>query len=272
MPPWHPLLFKSPQPVFLTFQGCARDRPTPSSTLVRHVPVPPLEPAAHLAWEEAALDAVDAGEAPGLLWFWEAPRPFVVVGYGHRIDGEVDRVACARESVPVLRRCSGGGTVVQGPGCLNYGLALPIDPAGPSATISSTNHWIMERQRNALQTLVKAEVSCRGHTDLAVGDRKFSGNAQRRKRCALLFHGTFLLAMDLPLLARCLRPPSAQPDYRGNRDHLDFVFNLHLPARDIEDALVQAWGASFGEVPSLTSRTAELVAQKYGDPAWHERP
>jgi lipoate-protein ligase A len=43
-----------------------------------------------------------------------------------------------------------------------------------------------------------------------VGNRKFSGNAQRRKRDFLIFHGTFLLNFDLQLIAKYLCRPSSR--------------------------------------------------------------
>jgi lipoate-protein ligase A len=230
-----------------------------------------LAPADHLAWEEAALDAVEAGESPPLLWFWESSGPFVVLGYGQRAAAEADLDACGRDGVPVLRRCSGGGAVVQGPGCLNYGVAVPIEPDGPTASITGTNDWVMERQRRAIEAAAGRPVARRGDTDLAVGDRKFSGNAQRRKRRALLFHGTLLLAFDLDTLARWLRFPSLQPDYRAGRGHGEFVANLGIAAAQAKTALVREWGAQPSAPPEMTPRVRELRAARYGDPAWHAR-
>lgn len=232
---------------------------------------PALEPAVHLAWEEAALDAVEAGDSGPLLWFWESGRPFVVVGYGQEHARECDLGACAREGIPVLRRCSGGGAVAQGPGCLNYGVALPIDPDGPTGSITGANDWVMERQRRSLEGALGTPVTRRGDTDLVAGERKFSGNAQRRKRRALLFHGTLLLGFDLPALARWLRFPSSTPGYRAGRSHLDFVRNLGVGAGPVRDALVREWGATAGEVPGLGTRAAALMPGRYGDPGWHAR-
>ena len=42
------------------------------------------------------------------------------------IDEEVDRDACRREGVRILRRPSGGLTVVLGPGCLMWSVIAPI--------------------------------------------------------------------------------------------------------------------------------------------------
>jgi lipoate-protein ligase A len=232
------------------------------------------DPAAFLAWDEAFLDAVEAGELDSVLWFWESPSPFVVVGYGQKLEREVNVAACAACSVPALRRCSGGGAVVQGPGCLSYGVVLRMDADPALATIPGANSWIMERLRRAVSGLVRekgAEIKVRGYTDLAWGERKFSGNAQRRRRVALLFHGTFLLNFDLPLIGALLRPPSAQPDYRQDREHDAFVMNLSQPSASLEAALRTEWRAEI-EVPRLpVERRDAWMRDRYARPEFHRQ-
>ncbi len=237
-------------------------------------PIPFSSPAELLAWDDALLETTEAG-GPDTLWFWESASPFVVVGYGQEIAREVDEAACMQREVPILRRCSGGGTVVQGPGCLNYGLTLRIEEAGPLSTITGANRWIMERNRRALATLLGEGVHVRGHTDLAFagpkGERKFSGNAQRRKRQGLLFHGTILCQFDLSLIAALLRFPSAQPDYRESRNHLDFVANTGLAASAVVDALRNEWQAEECLTHLPTAAMRQALADRYGRPEWHRR-
>ena len=82
--------------------------------------------------------------------FWEPRETFVVVGYANRVATEVNVAACAAKGVPIFRRCSGGGAVVQMPGGLNYSLILRITENGPTRNISAANQFIMERNRAAI--------------------------------------------------------------------------------------------------------------------------
>src|SRR5262245_29464931 len=86
-------------------------------------------PEENLACDEALLDLCEAGHAPEVLRFWEPSSHFVVVGYANRIADEVNVTECRTRGIPILRRCSGGGTVLQGPGCVNYALVLRIGGA-----------------------------------------------------------------------------------------------------------------------------------------------
>jgi len=226
-------------------------------------------PSANLACDEALLDACDDSPGAEILRFWEPRHYFVVLGYANRAELEVNLAACREENIGVYRRCSGGGAVLQGPGCLNYSLILSIagDPALHS--IASANCHIMERQRRALAGVLGRAVSVAGITDLSLGGRKFSGNAQRRKRRALLFHGVFLLRFNIPMMGKLLPMPSRQPDYRQNRAHGQFLANLDAPASLIKGALREAWSAtdSCGSLPSIPPQ----LEQKYAGEAWNRK-
>jgi lipoate-protein ligase A len=246
---------------------------------------PQLQPPELLATEEALLDAAEAGAVGETLSFWESSRHFIVLGYGNKLATEVNQPACERLAIPILRRISGGGTVLQGPGVLNYSLVLRAEPGSPLAGIHEANRFIMERNAAALTALLNAEpktrnaelrVDVQGHTDLAIAGRKFSGNAQRRKRTHLLFHGAILLNLDLDTLDAVLPMPSLQPDYREGRSHRDFLTQLRLPVAAVKRALCQAWAvAEYTNLGSLLtywrSAVQRLVAEKYSRTDWNCR-
>jgi len=226
-------------------------------------------PAANLACDEVLLDLCEEGRGEEVLRVWESAEHFVVVGYANRVADEVDLAACDALRVPILRRCSGGGTVLQGAGCLSYSLILRIDER--AAGVRETNRTIMERHRQVLGELLRRPVAVSGHTDLTLDGRKFSGNSQRRHRRALLFHGTFLLGFNLALIGRCLRTPSRQPDYRQNRRHEDFLVNLSLPASAIKQALKQCWKADRPLAKIPFEQIEQLVREKYSRDEWNFR-
>jgi lipoate-protein ligase A len=228
-------------------------------------------PAENLACDEALLEAAEAGEGDEVLRFWESPQPFVVVGYANKVAKEVNVPVCETRRIPILRRCSGGGTVVQGPGCLNYALVLRIGDAGPTRSISAANQFIMQRNRAAMEALLNASVSIQGHTDLTVEGLKFSGNAQRRRRQFLLFHGTFLLNFDLALVGELLPLPSLQPDYRQRRGHGEFLTNLNLPAGKVKEALQTVWAATGTPTTLRREEITALARGKYSTGTWNSR-
>jgi len=234
-------------------------------------------PAENLACDEALLDGCEENEGEEVLRFWESPETFVVVGYANKMATEVDVANCEAKQIPILRRCSGGGTVLQGAGCLNYALVLRITENSPLASIASANQFIMGRNRTAIESIfpkyqtqdARPKILVSGHTDLAIGGLKFSGNSQRRRKKFLLFHGTFLLSFNLPLVSQFLRMPSKEPDYRHSRSHKKFLTNLNLPAAEVKDALKKAWEATV-ELQNFTKpEIQKLAAEKYSTREWN---
>lgn len=226
-------------------------------------------PAENLACDEALLDWCEEEDGPDLLRFWEPAGPFVVVGYANQAAVEVNLAACRNLGIPVFRRTSGGGTVLQGRGCLNYALVLRFEDTGPLHGIATTNHFILERHGGALAAMLGAKVERQGATDLATGGLKFSGNAQRRKRRHLLFHGTFLLRLDISLVAKVLPMPSKQPAYRRDREHGQFLTNLDLPVARVKEALRRTWKATAPLERAPEERIRRLVEERYGREEWN---
>lgn len=224
-------------------------------------------PAENLAADEALLELA---EERGIetLRIWASAVPFVVLGLSNHVSVEVAMAACAQRGIPILRRVSGGGTVVQGPGCLSYAVTLLMPDAGPLATITGTNRQVMEIHRAALENLLGEPVAVRGHTDLEAGGRKFSGNAQKRGRRALLFHGTILHAADLELINQLLRHPSREPDWRNRRAHAEFIGNLPATREQITAALRKAWQASEPLDSPPDGGTIERLAQRHRSWEW----
>jgi lipoate---protein ligase len=196
----------------------------------------------NLALDEALLDDLEDHGGDPVLRFWESARPVVVLGRAANLTDDVHITACVQDGVPVLRRASGGGTVLQGPGCLSYALVLPLAWHPDLTTIRSTYHFILTRIAHALHRWQPA-VAFRGISDLAIDGRKVSGNAQRRKRHTILFHGTILYAMQAELIARYLNEPKRQPDYREGRPHDAFLRTVAALPQDIKQALAEAWDA-----------------------------
>jgi lipoate---protein ligase len=228
-------------------------------------------PAENLACDEALLEMCEQGYDHEILRFWEPPSVFVVLGYSNSVSTEVNQQACRSDGIPILRRYSGGGTVVQGVGCLDYALILRTSFSGPLSTIAGTNSFIMNRQRRALDVVVGGGVEVRGHTDLAINAVKFSGNSQRRKGRFLLFHGVFLLDFDLRLISRYLNHPSREPLYRKRRQHEQFLRNLGVSADTVKRAVRKEWGVEETLEHLPADRITELARTRYSSPDWTNR-
>src|SRR5438874_7560028 len=143
------------------------------------------EAAANLALDEGLLLEAEAGRGGEVLRLWEWPSPAVVLGAGGSINDDVDADNCAADGVPILRRSSGGGTVLLGAGCLCYSWVVRYDRGPELREIHSSYSWILSLIAEALTGLLP-EITVAGISDLASEGLKFSGSSQQRKRDHLL--------------------------------------------------------------------------------------
>jgi lipoate-protein ligase A len=226
-------------------------------------------PAENLALDEALLAAVEADQQTACLRFWESKDRFIVLGRSNRAETEVEIAACEQERIPILRRASGGGTVLVGPGCLCYSLVLPLTEIHRALGISRVTAELMERTARGLRSMLP-EVKVCGTSDLVWRDRKFSGNAQRWQRRSFIHHGTLLYDFNLSMLGRCLSQPSRQPDYRQSRGHLDFVDNVPLSAHQLRECLLSAWNAWRLDLPEkLLDQTQQIATWRHHSMDWN---
>jgi lipoate-protein ligase A len=231
--------------------------------------------AANLALDEAMLIEADEGRGPPLVRFWESDEYAVVLGASRRLREEVHVEACRTDGVSILRRSSGGGTVLVGPGTLNVTVILPEKAAPGLSAVDTAQRYVLQRLADAIRAL-GPPVEVRAHGDLVLGDRKCAGSAQRRLRHWFLVHCSVLYAFRIDRIGRYLTVPNRQPEYRRGRSHEEFLRNLDLPRRDLVNALRP------GQVPcpgSATSHPLEgamtllpgLLASRFANPAWVER-
>jgi lipoate-protein ligase A len=186
-------------------------------------------PQENLAFDDALLEA-----GQETLRLWESPVPFVVLGRSGKVEEEVNVSACAAAGIPVLHRSSGGGTVLQGPGCLNFALVLSLTARPALANVRESYCFLLGRMVRALGI---PGLEVRG-SDILLGGRKVSGNAQRRTKGWLLHHGTILCGLDVGLVERVLLEPRRRPAHRGGRTHRQFVTMVGLTAGEVKRRVV----------------------------------
>ena len=229
------------------------------------------DPADHLALDEALLQEADEGNSGATIRLWEFPQVVVVAGRSTKIQTEIDQDYCRTHSIPIYRRCSGGASVVAGPGCLMYTVILSLSQNPELRKIDAAHRHVMAKVLQGLQAQVP-EVALQGICDLTWKDRKCSGNSLRIARHHLLYHGTILYDFQLEFIARCLTFAPRQPEYRREREHQKFVTNVPIDPISFRDGLCRAFGVSSTvQAESFRSRIQELREQRYGSPAWNFR-
>ena len=231
------------------------------------------KPEENLAFDEVLLDGAESGRTGETLRFWESTTPFVVLGVSQALRQETYERNCIEDRVPILRRCSAGGAVLQGPGCLNFSLVLSRKAHAEIETVRGSYCYILERICEVLQQR-GMRVHHKGTSDLALGGKKVSGNAQKRRRKCILHHGTLLHHVAFDLLERYLREPQERPQYRGPRTHRGFLRALPMTPTELRETICEAFemdGVPERPLRSEIDATKQMAKETYASLDWIRR-
>jgi len=224
-------------------------------------------PALNLALDEALLEVAEQGQiTTPILRLWESEQPFVVVGRATKLTEEVNLSVCQQDQVPVLRRNSGGASIVTGPGCLMYGVILSYEQFPQLASLDQCHQFVMTRVLKAVPA--SEAVNFQGTCDLTYQGRKFSGNSLRCKRNHVLYHGTLMYDFELSMISKYLGQPARMPDYRQSKSHDEFVTNLPVLKQILRSGMLEAWDVDgvFTDWPQ--ELTTQLAKEKYESRSW----
>ncbi|XP_074361478.1 uncharacterized protein LOC141701733 isoform X2 [Apium graveolens] len=125
-----------------------------------------------------------------------------------------------RDKVPVIRRFSGGGTVIVDTGTIFVTFICNKDDVPEvqpyPRPIMSWSSLLYSKVFQGVGDFVLRE------NDYVFGNRKFGGNAQSITKNRWIHHTSFLWDYDIKNMAY-LKIPKRAPEYRLARNHLDFI-------------------------------------------------
>lgn len=219
-------------------------------------------PVVNIALEEAIGRSVASGTAPPTLRFWRNESA-AIIGRSQSAGEELDLTRCRELDLPVVRRPSGGGTVLHHSNNLNYSLYLP--EAG-SGGVREESIRLSRPVASALESLgIPVRVKANG---LFAGREKIGGTAQSR-RWGLLHHGTLLLEDGevMRSMEKLLR--AQQADYEQMNHQLpsqpSAVSNLRelLSGKVSKEKLFQGLQDEFARRLGLTPVTGSISADEW---------
>lgn len=157
------------------------------------------------------------------LMVWQPESPVIVVGQSNSPDKYVFMEKALMEGLPVMKRPSGGETVVLTPRMLIISLVLKNTNLPRSQDFFSriNNLLIPELIDSGL-----SGVNYRGISDLAVNDKKIMGSSIYRKPGMLFYHAVLNYEESPDYIASFLKHPAREPEYRKGRSHSEFVTTM----------------------------------------------
>ncbi|MBR4120486.1 MAG: lipoate--protein ligase, partial [Spirochaetales bacterium] len=176
-----------------------------------------------------------------ILFLWQN-RSCVVIGRNQNAFRECRTDILSDEGVTLSHRLSGGGSVYQDLGNLNFTFCS----SDKDSDIGRQHRVILEACR-----LLKIDASVSGRNDLLAEGCKFSGNSFYSHDGKSFHNGTILLDEDLKKMEKCLSPSKMKLASKAVDSVRSRVINLREIRPDISpelmcDALEKAFSMVYG--------------------------
>ena len=149
----------------------------------------------------------------------EGSSPAIVMGISGKVQELVDTEKTALAGVPIIKRFSGGGTVIVDEETIFVTFIcqknLHTFPAYPEPILK----WSAALYQAACPIITLRE------NDYVIGEKKCGGNAQYIKKDRWLHHTSFLWNWTSDRMGLLLHPKKT-PAYRAGRAHEEFICRL----------------------------------------------
>lgn len=205
-----------------------------------------------------------------ILFLWQNEKT-IVIGRHQNPYKECDLALMSKEGINLARRLSGGGTVYQDIGNLNY------------TFIGSSENYDVDNQMQLILKAVKtfgipAELNMRN--DLVIGGRKFSGNAFYNQDQFHCHHGTLLINAHLNELVRYLAHPEYEIESKGVSSVSSKIVNLKefcsgITVSNMQEAIIKSFNDHHGSLapvvmvgPEFTGKFMRTAVKKYESWDW----
>lgn len=149
-----------------------------------------------------------------------SPRA-IVMGISGQPEKLLHLEAVARDQIPVIKRFSGGGTVIVDEETLFISFLFNKEAVDIPPFPEPLLRWSAELYRESWRIpgfALQAQ-------DYTIGSKKCGGNAQYIRMGRWLHHSSFLWDYQKANMDYLKLPPK-RPEYRGNRPHDDFLCRL----------------------------------------------
>lgn len=235
----------------------------------------PLDACEQMALDEVLLMRVAAGRRTACVRFWEWTERALVLGSHQSVANEVDAAAAEELGFRVVRRMSGGGTMVCEPGgTLTYSIYCPEQLVRGLTFVESfarLDAWVVDALRR-----LGVPAAYRPINDIVSPSGKIAGAAQARRRGAVLHHTTAAYATDPAIVPRLIRIGRPARSERGVRSAEKLVTPLTMfTALSLPDLVAELGRAAGGPPEAVSDAELEearaLAAGRYATREWTYR-
>ncbi|MFW9820103.1 MAG: biotin/lipoate A/B protein ligase family protein [Candidatus Thorarchaeota archaeon] len=238
----------------------------------------------NMALDEAILQSVIDGKSPNTLRFYKWKPSTASIGRNQSLSNEINLDFMEKSGFTVVRRITGGGAVFHDENReITYSIICPI-----KFLVNLGANNVIEQFEIITQGIIKglnifglkAKKDIIHCPALLLNGKKFSGNAQVRKKGIVLQHGTILLDIDPELIYSILKAPENVGKSRMVRSVRAKCIGIKNNISNFEEtSLIVSLKKGFESVLGITLKEGiiseeehelanRLVTEKYSNLSW----
>jgi len=154
---------------------------------------------------------------------WIPDKSYIVLGRANNIDSSVFKENAIIDGVEILKRPSGGETVILSPKTVVISVKLKVDDVLKTHTFF---HKINKKIIEALDGFNIKDLRMNGISDISIGQKKILGSSIYRYKQTVFYHAVLNISEPIETFERYLKHPKREPEYRKGRNHNEFVTSL----------------------------------------------
>jgi lipoate-protein ligase A len=254
----------------------------------------------NMAIDEAIFIGCQEKKSPPTIRIYGWTPPAISLGYFQKAENAVDLEACRRRGVDVVRRLSGGRSVLHHRELTYSIICREGTPPLRSSVLETYKtiseclittlkglgldvQWVASREKHAAAQEKDKTVSCFSSPswyEITVEGKKICGSAQKRGDGVLLQHGSLLIEYDPELLAEVLVSKKGEEEFLTEIRTSTTAINQHLSQKVDFDQLKKLVLKGFkdqlkisltpGEFSEYESHLKDhLLKGKYSTDSWN---
>lgn len=154
---------------------------------------------------------------------WQPEETYVILGTSNKPEDALNEENILHDHIPVYKRPSGGQSVVLTINTLVISvLKIESELKAPKIFFQQINSLII----SAFEEIGVKNLSHKGISDIAIGEKKILGSSIYRNKEKNFYHAVLNISESTDLFERYLKHPVKEPDYRKGRKHKEFVISL----------------------------------------------
>ncbi|OFY45088.1 MAG: hypothetical protein A2X18_14235 [Bacteroidetes bacterium GWF2_40_14] len=158
------------------------------------------------------------------FYIWQPDSTYIVLGRANNPEESVYMERAVDDKIKILKRNSGGHSVVLSPKMVVFSLKQRFDHlVKPGKIFDEINESLIA----SFKTAGVYNLAMNGISDLSINGKKVLGSSMYINNGKLFYHAVINVNEDAKLISRYLKHPSREPDYRNGRNHEEFVTSLY---------------------------------------------